>query len=108
MGEADAEDLGDIKIDIPELEVDSEHFQSKIGLMTVGLVPNKTALRRETYDVSVLLLIGHSEFADLFEPGLQNKLLITCGGLLRENKDRKKMVSWVDDSRTTQLSEEQT
>jgi hypothetical protein len=36
-----------------------------------------------------------------------NKLMVVSGSLLKYNEDRKKMVSWVDETRTTQLTAEQ-
>ena len=54
-----------------------------------------------------LLLVSYENFAASYEQHLLQKLSIICKCLLNYNRDRKKVCSWIEDGRTTKLTQEQ-
>jgi hypothetical protein len=112
VGEEQLKAIEEIKLDFNDGEEqkmtfeDSERFTEHSALMRYGVVPTKTALKRNVFDVACLLIVAHSKFEEIYEPQMLAKLMIVCGSLLKHNEERKKMVSWIDESRTTQLTAE--
>lgn len=73
--------------------------------MVQGFVPTKTASKRDKYSDSCLLIVSYKSYEDTFDNELNDILLVICGNFLKANNSKPNVVSWIEDTRQTAITE---
>ena len=84
---------------------DSQYFTKLSCNIIQAIVPTKTSKQRDKFGDCCLIIVLVTNFDSLFDSGgICAKLRVVCGSVLRVNLGRKRMATWVEDSRSTVLS----